>query len=86
MTYQTKSVLVDAIRFTRDNVKDVLKFTEGKESITTEIHPYGKSYCSIDTPQGGMKALLGDYIVKGLDGEFLPYKPDIFEKLYEPVE
>lgn len=86
MTYQTKSVLIDAIRFTRDNVKDVLKFTDGKASITTERCPDGKSYCNIDTPQGTMKALEGDYIVKGVDGGFLPYRPDVFEKLYDPIE
>lgn len=86
MKYQSKSVLIDAIRFTRDNMKDVLKFTEGKANITTERHPYSKSYCSIDTQQGTMKALEGDYIVKGVDGGFLPYRPDAFEKLYEPVE
>jgi hypothetical protein len=27
----------------------------------------------------------GDYIVKGINGEFYPVKPDIFEKSYEPV-
>lgn len=86
MKYQTKSVLVDAIQFTRDNVKEILKFTEGKANIVTERCPNGRSYCSIDTPQGEMKALEGDYIIKGENGEFYPCKQDIFAKTYEPVE
>ena len=33
-----------------------------------------------------MKASFGDYIIKGVNGEFYPCKPDIFEKSYEVVE
>lgn len=36
----------------------------------------------IDTPEGEMSAQLGDYIIKGVNGEFYPCKPDIFEKSY----
>lgn len=40
----------------------------------------------IDTLEGEMTAQLGDYVIKGVNGEFYPCKPDIFEKTYEPVE
>jgi hypothetical protein len=33
-----------------------------------------------------MKASIGDYIIKGVKGEFYPCKPDIFELTYEKVE
>lgn len=33
-----------------------------------------------------MNASIGDYIIKGVDGEFYPCKPDIFEKTYEEVQ
>lgn len=33
-----------------------------------------------------MKASFGDYIIKGVHGEFYPCKPDIFEKTYESIE
>jgi len=33
-----------------------------------------------------MVAKTGDYIIKGVDGEFYPCKPDIFEKTYEVIE
>ena len=40
----------------------------------------------IDTLEGKMKASPGDWIVKGVNGEIYPVKPDIFEKTYELVD
>ena len=40
----------------------------------------------IPTLEGDMKASPGDYIIKGVKGEFYPCKPDIFELTYEPVQ
>jgi len=39
----------------------------------------------IHTLEGVMTANIGDYIVKGIKGEFYPCKPDIFAETYEPV-
>lgn len=39
----------------------------------------------IETLEGTMEASQGDYIIKGINGEFYPCKPDIFEKTYEEV-
>lgn len=39
----------------------------------------------IDTLEGTMMASEGDYIIKGVNGEFYPCKPDIFHKTYEEV-
>ncbi|KAF0567416.1 Phage protein [Psychrobacter nivimaris] len=56
--------------------------------------PYPESGISIDprdgrlliaTPEGGIHASLGDYIIKGVNGEFYPCKPDIFAKTYDLV-
>ena len=41
---------------------------------------------SIPTLEGNMLASWGDWIIKGVQGEFYPCKPDIFEATYEPVE
>ena len=40
----------------------------------------------IPTLEGEMVASFGDYIIKGVQGEFYPCKPDIFAQTYEPVE
>lgn len=39
----------------------------------------------INTLEGTMKASIGDFIIRGVQGEFYPCKPDIFEKTYEKV-
>lgn len=39
----------------------------------------------IRTLEGDLKASYGDYIIKGIKGEFYPCKPDIFEKSYDEV-
>lgn len=39
----------------------------------------------IDTLEGTMQAQVGDYIVKGVNGELYPVKPDIFEKTYQVI-
>lgn len=40
---------------------------------------------TIDNSSGAMQASIGDYIVKGANGEFYPVKADVFEKTYEHV-
>lgn len=40
----------------------------------------------INTLEGQMKAVIGDWVIKGVKGEFYPCKPDIFEETYEKVE
>ena len=49
-----------------------------------------KDYVDIDvdinTLEGVMNANYGDYIIKGVNGEIYPCKPDIFEKTYGPVD
>lgn len=51
-------------------------------------HDFGKNYrnhawCEIKTLEGTMIAKSGDYIIKGVQGEIYPCKPDIFEKTYD---
>lgn len=41
---------------------------------------------TIPTLEGDMTASVGDWIIKGINGEFYPCKPDIFDATYEKVE
>lgn len=43
-------------------------------------------YVKIPTLEGEMRANNNDWIIKGVNGEYYPCKPDIFEKTYERVE
>ncbi len=42
-------------------------------------------FLTIHTLEGTMKAMPGDYIIRGVEGEVYPCKPSIFEKTYDPV-
>lgn len=86
MKYRKKPVEIEAVQFTRKNWEEIRHFTGGKaKDMTTERCINGKSYCYIDTLEGKMKATEGDFIIKGVNGEFYPCKPNIFEKTYEAV-
>lgn len=62
-----------------DEAQDaVADFMEGNLSAIGEI-------LEIETLEGTMDAVKGDYIIKGIAGEFYPCKPDIFAKTYEKV-
>ena len=82
--YRKKPVSVEAVQWTGDNVQEVLDFCtvdgEQKASATgiTKI-------IIIKTLEGTMEGHVGDYIIKGVKGEFYPCKPDIFRETYEEV-
>lgn len=48
-------------------------------------HDEPGTYLAIDTLEGTMYASLGDYVIRGVKGEFYPCKPDIFELTYDKV-
>lgn len=84
--YRKKPVVIEAIQFKRDCFEDVKNFVgENVVNFRTERCINGKSYCDIETLEGTMTATEGDYIIKGVNGEFYPCKPNIFEKTYEEV-
>lgn len=85
--FRKKPVVIEAVRFTKDNWKEVESFTNNQAYFTNpEISFNGKSTCIIPTLEGQHIATEGDWIIKGVNGEFYPCKPDIFEKTYENVE
>lgn len=85
--YRKKPVVIDAIQFNRDSFEDIKQFTDGKAfNFRTEKCIDGKSYCDIKTLEGVIKATEGDYIIKGVHGEFYHCKPNIFKQTYEEAE
>jgi hypothetical protein len=83
-TYRKKPVDIEAIQFTRDNYQDIWEFTAGTaHSLTIERRIDGVATCIIPTLEGQRIATEGDYIIRGVEGEFYPCKPGIFEKTYE---
>lgn len=78
--YRKKPVIIDAVLFDGINSADIHEFCGDNVR-----EPVGETYLEIETLEGTMKANPGDYIIKGVNGEFYPCKPDIFEKTYEKV-
>ena len=81
--YRKKPVVVEAIQF--NSVLDISILADFVTDGIT-IKKAEPIELIIKTLEGDMVASIGDYIIKGVNGEFYPYKPDIFEKTYEKVE
>ena len=86
MKYRKKPVIIEAIQFI-DNADRIIEIHEfmGGDTIRVNYEDKDNPYLKIETLEGIMKASVGDYIIKGVNGEFYPCKPDIFEKTYERV-
>lgn len=86
MKYRKKPVVIEAIKLTLDNINEIGKWI-GKDCREAGFSEDFKScFVGIETLEGTMYAQMGDYIIKGVKGEFYPCKPDIFEATYEEVE
>jgi len=94
--FRQKPIVVEAIEFRTDNIKQVIEFLEGGilDLSSNMLQLYFERYkyiaikegIKIPTLEEVMTASLGDWIIKGISGKFYPCKPDIFEKSYEKVE
>jgi len=80
--YRKLPVEIEAMQYTGDNLQDIKDFMQKDFLI---LPKYEKDVLIIHTLEGDIEASEGDYIVKGIDGEFYPCKPTIFEKTYEKV-
>lgn len=82
--YQKKPVIIEAVQFTSSpECFDSLLELGLDCDITLQD---GKPVLKIPTLEGVMTASLNDYIIKGVQGEFYPCKPDIFHQTYLQVE
>ena len=93
-SYRKKPVVVKAVQWTGENLREVIAFMDGPPE--TKSHHAGmmweqyedlvrKNGLKIYTLEGKMDASPGDWIIKGVKGEFYPCKPDIFAATYDPA-
>lgn len=90
MTYRKKPVLIDAMLYTGNNGSELSAWSnraviESPVLEPSEDNPTG-AYLQIKTREGTMIGIVGDWIIRGIKGEFYPCKPDIFEATYEAVQ
>lgn len=100
MKFRKKPVVIEAMRIATDTAAprgvlnpntrsqaEIAGWMLGNGFSDFRVHgeqpPYG---IAIGTLEGVMMASPGDWIIKGVQGEFYPCKPDIFEATYEAVE
>ena len=91
MEYRKKPVVIEAIQYDGTNANEIIEFCNGYATIChpnpfTYVDGSREEHITINTLEGHMKVSAGDFVIKGVSGEFYPCKPDIFEKTYEIVQ
>ena len=85
MIFRKKPVEIEAIKFDGWNWAECYQFISDEPLVFPQVLEE-REKIKIKTLEGTMTASRGDWIIKGVNGEFYPCKPDIFAKTYEPVE
>jgi hypothetical protein len=86
--YRKKPVVIEAVQWDETTTTKLLLENMGMRATRCEGHVSRPDECTnlvIVTPEGLMHADKGDWIIKGIKGEFYPCKPDIFAATYEPA-
>lgn len=81
--YVKRPVIIEAIEFdgTQESKKEIMDWSEGnvgKSAFTHELF--------VQTLEGFLKIQNGDFVIKGIKGEFYPCKPDFFHATYDRIE
>ena len=89
--YRKRPVLIEAMQVTSDGIHEgtIEDWTDGHARFGSLVRsPLGdiiSAHMLIQTLEGTMRADLGDYVIRGVQGEFYPCKPDIFKATYQEV-
>ena len=89
--YRKKPVVIEAVQFRQTSSSDSGCFVDNSSEIAAFMGQGvsvaktddGRTCIEIPTLEGVMQASVGDWIIKGVNGEFYPCKPDIFAKTYD---
>jgi hypothetical protein len=85
--YQKKPVVIYAEQYDgTNNPFGIIEYHKCDYRMCPLCGGDNQSHAYIKTLEGGHIATVGDFIIKGIQGEFYPCKPDIFEQTYTPVE
>ncbi len=80
-----KPVEIEFIKYTGDNKQEIYDWTNAKVCDVID-HLDGSTYFGVNTLEGFLIVKVGSYIVKGVEGEFYPVEPNIFNKTYEVID
>lgn len=86
MKFRKKPIVIDAIQWNGANILDIQMFMHPTaEPVYMNGFANRDEIIGIHTLEGLMTASRGDWIIRGVKGEFYPCKPDIFDATYEPA-
>jgi hypothetical protein len=88
--FRKKAIVIEAFKFYVDNIPDWFMDKVSSNDIILRKCDYKRysindAYCEIKTLEGIMICNGGDYVIKGIEGEIYPCKPDIFNKTYDAL-
>lgn len=83
--YRKKPVAIEAMQLTSENASEVAAWCGGDTWVDSMLYPADERpiHVMIRTLEGTMQADPGDFVIRGVQGEFYPCKPDIFAATYE---
>jgi hypothetical protein len=88
MKFKKRPVVIEAAQFLPNDeaIDRVMELaSQGSRQVAITRYPDGKCTMHITTLEGVMEASIGDWIIRGIQGEVYPCKPDIFNETYERV-
>ena len=95
MKFRKKPVVIEARQLTPETAEEIGAWCDAElcKSVQANYESYLWGWdldikdrsISIPTLEGDMIASMGDWVIKGVKGEFYPCKPDIFEMTYDPA-
>ena len=83
--FRKRPVDIDAMQLDRDNAKDVCDWIQSRMPDAS-VWYNADGAVGVDTLEGLMRVDIGDWVIRGVQGEFYPCKPDIFDATYEPAD
>lgn len=84
--YCKKPVVIEAVQFNGEMTNELKCFLDKARYTFYNLQTTRGSVLEIDTLEGTMRASEGDYIIRGVRGEYYPCKPDIFKETYYKVD
>ena len=85
MKFRKKPVIIEAVLYdgSKESIASVMRLITGEHHNAIMLYD---DHLNIKTLEGDHRASIGDWIIKGVQGELYPCKPDIFAMTYEVVE
>ena len=83
--FRKRPVVVEARELLSETATETAAWCGGSHRPACS-DPASPEHVTIETLEGTMRAELGDWIIKGIQGEFYPCKPEIFAATYEPAK